>query len=88
MANASNINGNGKWVFKVDTGNNYPTSPIPTFPTTVTTTSSVPINSTVAIKNFLIFGPGVGDSILTKADDSTIGPFSISQTIPYLNLDY
>jgi len=51
--------------------------------------TNVPTNNiNVTIKNFLIFGPGVGDSILTKADDSTFGPFSISQTIPYLNSYY
>jgi hypothetical protein len=40
--------------------------------------SSLPTNNiTVRISNFLIFGPGVGDSILTRADDSTFGPFLI-----------
>ncbi len=51
--------------------------------------SSLPTNNiTVRISNFLIFGPGVGDSILTRADDSTFGPFLISQKIPYLGSYY
>jgi hypothetical protein len=46
------------------------------------------MNTTVDIKNFLTFGPGVGDLILTRADDTLFGPFSISQSIPYLDSFY
>lgn len=52
------------------------------------TTTQVPMNLIVNIRNFLVFGPGAGDSVLTKADDSTFGPFPISETISYFNLYY
>ena len=83
MATGSNVNVNGKWIFKVDTTNGLASSTLP--PTTVT---PVPSNLIVNLNNFLVFGPGVGDSILSKADDSTFGPLSISQAIPYLGSSY
>ncbi len=83
MATGSNVNVNGKWIFKVETTNGLASTTLPT-----TTVTPVPSNLIVNLNNFLVFGPGAGDSILSKADDSTFGPLSISQTIPYLGSSY
>ncbi len=52
------------------------------------TTTQVTINLTVNKRNFLVFGPGAGDSVLTKTDDLTFGPFPISEAISYFDSYY
>jgi len=52
------------------------------------TTTQVTINLTVNKRNFLVFGPGAGDSVLTKTDDLTFRPFPISEAISYFDSYY
>jgi hypothetical protein len=72
LANASNVNVNGKWIFKVDTNNYY------SFTTPSPVTNSI----------FFAFGSAAGDLILTKGDDICYGSISIGQYIPYFDSYY
>ncbi len=56
--------------------------------TPMVTTTQLPSNLIVNINKFLVFGPGAGDSVLTKADDTIFGPYPLSQTMPYLDSSY
>jgi hypothetical protein len=46
------------------------------------------MNLTVNIRNFLVFGPAAGDSLVPMEDWLVYGPISMSESIPYLNSFY
>lgn len=50
--------------------------------------ADVPMNLTVNIRNFLVFGPAAGDSLVPMEDWLVYGPISMSESIPYLNSFY
>jgi hypothetical protein len=55
---------------------------------TLTTTTTPTTTTSITDTNFLNYNSSAGDSVLTKGDDDTFGPFPMTQPIPYLDTFY